>query len=99
MIFLRDGGGFLLNQSEVITVMQDAITTVLMASLPMVGVGLVIGLIISILQAATQIHEQTLAFVPKIIAIFITLLVFGGMILTNLMEFFNRVFASIQNMV
>lgn len=67
--------------------------TVLMVSLPMLGIGLAIGLIISIFQAATQINEQTMTFIPKIIGILLVLLVCGGYILSNLTEFTNRMFS------
>lgn len=74
----------------VITIMQDAIMTVLKCSIPMMGAALIIGIIVSIFQAATQINEQTLAFVPKIIITFIALLLTSGYILTQLTEFFQR---------
>ncbi len=73
--------------------MQDAVKTVLMVSLPMLGIGLAIGLIISVFQAATQINEQTMTFIPKIIGILLVLLVSGGYILSNLTEFTSRMFA------
>ena len=73
--------------------MQDAVKTVLMVSLPMLGIGLAIGLIISVFQAATQINEQTMTFVPKIIGIMLVLLVSGGYILSNLTEFTQRMFS------
>lgn len=79
-----------MTQSMVITIMQDAIMTVLKCSIPMMGAALVIGVIVSIFQAATQINEQTLAFVPKIIVTFIALLLTSGYILTQLTEFFQR---------
>lgn len=85
-----------MTQEQVITLMQDAILTVLKCALPLIGVGLVIGIIVSVFQAATQINEQTLSFVPKIIGIFITLLITSGWILTQLSEFFLRVFGYIQ---
>lgn len=70
----------------VITIMQEGIQTCLLVALPSILVGLVIGLIISIFQAATQINEQTLAFVPKIIGIMLSLLLFGGFMINNLTE-------------
>lgn len=72
--------------------MQDAISTVLTVALPPILIGLVVGIIISIFQAATQINEQTLTFVPKIIAILVALLIFGGMMLNNLTEFTTRIY-------
>ena len=82
-----------IDQATIITVMQDAVRTVLVVSLPMIGVALVIGLIISIFQAATQVNEQTMTFVPKMVGILLVLLVFGGYILSNLNEFTSRMFS------
>ncbi len=88
-----------MEQAEIIKVMQDGIYTILITSLPMVGIGLIIGLIISIFQSATQINEQTLAFVPKIIGILLVLLIFGGFILSNLTGFADRVYEYIITIV
>ncbi|NMM51231.1 flagellar biosynthesis protein FliQ [Paenibacillus aquistagni] len=65
----------------------QAVFTVLKVSAPMLIAALVIGLLISIFQAATQIQEQTLAFVPKIIAVFIVILIFGPWMLTTMIDF------------
>jgi len=81
-----------MSQSDILRVFQDAIYTVLLASAPMMVSGLVVGLVVSVIQATTQIHEQTLAFAPKIIAIFLALLVFGGFIFTTLGDFTRRLF-------
>jgi flagellar biosynthesis protein FliQ len=59
---------------EVLDVARDAIVTIIMVSAPVMLVGLAVGVAISLLQALTQIQEMTLAFVPKILAIFVTLL-------------------------
>lgn len=71
----------------IIKLAGQAIYTVLKASAPMLVVALVIGLIISIFQATTQIQEQTLAFVPKILAVLLSLLIFGPWILSTLVDF------------
>ena len=81
-----------MDQAQIISVMQDAITTVMTIGAPMLIVGMVVGIIVSIFQATTQINEQTLAFVPKIIAIFLSILVFGGWILNGLGDFTTRMF-------
>jgi flagellar biosynthetic protein FliQ len=60
--------------------------------------GMVVGVIISIFQATTQINEQTLSFVPKIIAIFLAIIVFGGFILTSLSDFTYRIFDYVQSL-
>jgi len=59
---------------ETLDVARDAIMTIVMVSLPLMVVGLVVGVVVSLFQALTQIQEQTLVFVPKILAMFITLL-------------------------
>ena len=60
-----------------VDVCRKAIETILLASAPMLVIGMLIGLLVSIFQAATQINEQTLSFVPKIVAVFLTILLFG----------------------
>lgn len=71
----------------VIRIASEAVYTVLKASAPMLIIGLVVGLIISIFQATTQIQEQTLAFVPKIVAVLLSILIFGPWILNTLVDF------------
>ncbi len=65
----------------------QAVYTVLKVSAPMLILGLVVGLLVSIFQATTQIQEQTLAFVPKIVAVMLALLLFGPWILTVLVDY------------
>ncbi len=88
-----------MDQAEVITVMQDAVTTILTVAAPIMIVAMVVGVVISIFQATTQINEQTLAFVPKIVAILLTMLVFGGMMLSNMTEFSVRMFGYATTML
>ena len=71
----------------VISIAREGITTILIMAAPILGVGLAVGLLVSIFQATTQIQEPTLAFVPKIAAVFIALLVFGGWMMRILMAF------------
>jgi flagellar biosynthetic protein FliQ len=85
-----------MSQAEVLTIMQNAIYTAILASAPMLVVAIVVGLLVSVFQATTQINEQTLAFVPKIIAILLSLMVFGSFILTTLMNFFTSIYNSIN---
>ncbi|MGI5918313.1 MAG: flagellar biosynthesis protein FliQ [Christensenellales bacterium] len=79
--------------------MQDAVTTILTVAAPIMIVAMVVGVVISIFQATTQINEQTLAFVPKIVAILLVLLVFGGMMLSNMTEFSTRMFGYATSML
>ena len=60
--------------AETLDVARDAIWTIVLVSGPLLGVGLIVGVAISLIQALTQIQEQTLVFVPKILAIFVTLI-------------------------
>ena len=81
-----------MNPELAIDICRKAIQTVLMGSAPMLIIGLIIGLIISIFQAATQINEQTLTFVPKIIAVFVTMLIFGPWLIELLVTFTTGLF-------
>ena len=78
-----------MTQGEVLSIFQKAILVTLKLAGPMLVASIVIGLIIAVFQAATQIHEQTLTFVPKIIVIAIILIVAGSWMLTNLTEYFT----------
>ncbi|MBP3965244.1 MULTISPECIES: flagellar biosynthesis protein FliQ [Paenibacillus] len=71
----------------IIALAGQAVYTVLKASAPMLLIGLVVGLIVSIFQATTQIQEQTLAFVPKVAAVLLSILLFGPWILNTLVDF------------
>ncbi len=77
-----------MTQGETLTVFKDALWLILKLSAPLLIASILVGLIISIFQAATQIHEQTLTFVPKIVAIAVLLIVMGSWMLTNLSNFF-----------
>jgi flagellar biosynthetic protein FliQ len=81
---------------EIIAIITDAVLTILTVAAPMLLVGLVMGLIISILQATTQINEQTIVFVTKILSVFLTLIVFGNWMLARLQEFTLRVFRAMM---
>ncbi len=88
-----------MNQGEVISIMQQALYMVIILSAPMLIIGMVVGIAVSIFQAATQIHEQTLAFVPKIISIFVTLIIFGPWLLKQIVTFTEKLFSSIERIV
>ena len=80
-----------MTQEMVISVAESAIYMVLIASLPLLAVALIVGLLVSIFQATTSIQEQTLAFVPKIVAVFIALIFFGPFILSRLTSYFSDI--------
>ena len=71
----------------VVTFAQEAIKTTILVSMPMLGLGLAVGLIVSIFQAVTQINEMTLTFVPKILVVLLALLFFANWMLQHLMNF------------
>jgi flagellar biosynthetic protein FliQ len=81
-----------MTESMIIDVFSESIKTILLLSAPMLLSGLLVGLIIAIFQATTQIQEATLAFVPKIIAVFLVLMFAGSWILNTLVNFTNEVF-------
>lgn len=85
--------------TAVIDLGRQAIEVTLMVSAPLFLAALVTGLLISIFQAATQINEMTLSFVPKLIAIFVTLVLAGPWMLTILTDFMRRLFESIPAMI
>jgi len=76
-----------MNAEFILGIAEQAVSTILKATVPVLVVALGVGLIISILQATTQIQEQTLSFIPKIIAVFVSLLFFGPWILSVLVDF------------
>ena len=88
-----------MSQADVLRVSQEAITIIIEVAAPLLLVGLVIGLLVSIFQAMTQINEQTLVFIPKIVGILLALLVFGSWMLTRLTDFTTRLFGSIAQMI
>ena len=71
----------------VVGIAQEAIKTTILVSMPMLGLGLAVGLLVSIFQAVTQINEMTLTFVPKILIVLLALLFFANWMLQHLMRF------------
>lgn len=81
-------------QQLVMDIMREAIMTMIQVSAPMLLVALIIGLAVSIFQTATSIQEQTLAFIPKILGVFLAIIIFGSWMMTTLVSFITRIFAS-----
>lgn len=88
-----------MNENILIGIMKDAIQTGLLTAAPILIVSIVVGLIVSIFQATTQIQEQTLTFVPKLIAIAVVGLLTGSWMLHTMVNFTQRVFNLIANIV
>ncbi|MCB2291930.1 flagellar biosynthesis protein FliQ [Clostridium algoriphilum] len=87
-----------MTENIVLTVVKDAISTALLVSAPVLLVVTVVGLIISIFQATTQIQEQTLTFVPKLVAAALIGLLMGSWMLHLMVDFTTRIFELIANM-
>ena len=83
-----------MTEGQVLDVAKEAIYTIIICSAPMLIISLVVGLIVSIFQTVTSIQEQPLTFVPKIIAVFVGLMIFGSWILTNLTEFVTTLWSN-----
>ena len=79
----------------VIHIGRKAVETVLLTSAPMLIAAMVVGLVISIFQAATQINEQTMTFIPKIVVVFLSLLIFGPWIIELLVTFTTGIISQI----
>ncbi|CRK80903.1 flagellar biosynthesis protein FliQ [Neobacillus massiliamazoniensis] len=83
----------------VLRLAQNSMYTILIVIAPVCGVALLVGLLISIFQATTQIQEQTLAFVPKIVAVLLTLLFFGGWMLQHVVDFTQSLWGNLSKFV
>jgi flagellar biosynthetic protein FliQ len=83
-----------MNDTIIIDIARQAVYLVLKASAPMLIASLVVGLIVSILQTVTSIQEQTLSFVPKLIAVFLVLILAGSWILNSLKEYTVELFTN-----
>ena len=79
----------------VIQMAQEALRMVLIISAPMLGLGLLVGLAVSFFQATTSIQEQTLAFIPKIVAVFVAILIFGPWMLRLMVEYVTNVLVNL----
>jgi len=84
-----------MDQGTIMDLTQKALMTVIYVAAPMLGLSLIVGVTISIFQATTQIQEQTLTFVPKIIAVITAIAVFGSWMLKMLIEFTEELYGNI----
>ena len=83
----------------VLTIGREALTLLLMISMPVLGIVLAVGLLVSIFQAVTQIHEATLAFVPKLVAAMLVFAVAGPWMLSTLVDYIRRTIESIPGIM
>ena len=89
----------MISESAVLDIARDAIYTIIITSAPLLLVSLIIGLIVSIFQTVTSIQEQTLTFVPKIIAIFLTLILLGSWMMNTMVEYTVQLWSSFSQYV
>ncbi len=88
-----------MGEGVVVDITREMVWLILKVSAPLLLVSMVIGLIISIFQTVTSIQEQTLTFVPKLIAIFIAIVLFGAWIMNNIVEFFTMLCNNFSNFI
>jgi flagellar biosynthetic protein FliQ len=81
---------------EVVKIFREALMTTIVVSAPILGVGMIVGLVISIFQTTTSIQEQTLTFVPKIVAIFLAIVLFASWIIHTLVTYTKGVFSMVS---
>ncbi|MDE7435111.1 MAG: flagellar biosynthesis protein FliQ [Lachnospiraceae bacterium] len=84
----------MITQGQVLDIARDAIYNIIIVAAPLLLISLIVGLIISIFQTVTSIQEQTLTFVPKILAIFVGLMIFGAWMLDTLTSYMTNLWSS-----
>ncbi len=88
-----------MSQGEIVSVLKDALATAITMAAQFLAVSVGIGILVSVVQAATQIHEQNVSFVFKILAIALVLITLSAWIIARIVEFTNRIFAGVANLV
>lgn len=88
-----------MTQETVVSIAQNALMTVLYVSAPLLGISLIVGLAVSVFQATTQIQEQTLSFIPKILSVIVAIAVLGSWMLNVLTEYTNNLYESILQLI
>jgi len=88
-----------MEQNTIIQLFSDAIYTMIKVGSPILIIAMVVGVVVALFQATTQINEQTMVFVPKVLAVFIGILLLGAWMLTQLSEFTVRLFDSMLQFI
>lgn len=88
-----------MNSQTVLTLGEQALQMTMLLAAPLLLTALVVGLVVSVFQAATQINEMTLSFIPKLVAMFAVLIVAGPWMLSMLVDYMHRLFSSIPQMI
>ena len=81
-----------MSQALVLDILREGFFTIIKVALPILLTSMTVGLVVSLLQAITQVQEQTLTFVPKMIAVMLSLVLFGNYMLNQLVTFANQLF-------
>ncbi len=84
----------MITQEQVLDIAKDAIYNIIITAAPLLLISLIVGLIVSIFQTVTSIQEQTLTFVPKILAVFTGLMLIGSWMMSNITDFMTRLWSS-----
>lgn len=82
-----------MNTEDVVTITREALYTICITSAPVLLISLIVGLIVSIFQTVTSIQEQTLTFVPKVLAIFVTIILLGHWMMNNMADYMIRLWS------
>jgi flagellar biosynthetic protein FliQ len=83
----------------VMDLFSEAFFLTILMLIVIIGPGLIVGLVVSMFQAATQINEQTLSFLPRLIVTIVTLMIAGPWLLTKFMDLFNRLYSAIPHLI
>ena len=87
----------MITQGDIISIAKDAIYTIIITAAPLLLVSLIVGLVVSIFQTVTSIQEQTLTFVPKILAVFVTLMICGSWMMDNMSSLIERLWSNFSS--
>jgi flagellar biosynthesis protein FliQ len=88
-----------MNEDVVVTLAMNAVSVAMKVALPMLLAGLVVGLIVSVFQAVTQIQEQTLSFIPKVVALVVVMMLFGPWMMGQIETYTQALYTSIPTLV
>jgi flagellar biosynthetic protein FliQ len=88
-----------MNLDQAITLVEQMLKTALIVGAPVLATAFIVGMIVSIFQAATQIHEMTLTFIPKIVATVVALIVFGSWMFVTLTDYFRSIFDNLLHIL
>lgn len=89
----------MITEGQVLDIFRDALYTIIITAAPCLLVSLIVGLVISIFQTVTSIQEQTLTFVPKILCVFLTLMIGGSWILTQMTDFTSNLWSNFSTFI